>query len=266
MHFDHSVFDGAVYLTHVNFGRIAHFMALKATRFFLYEVTFRRVPNFSTAHFEEAPFFDNVDFPVDDSDSELDDATKSAYPSFWKALRRIAIQGHDHERELQFFKGEIVARRGIRDKWYHLSYWAGLLYQYFSDFGISMARPVIWWNVSVLVFAVIYGCQSEPIVQQPITTPVKCIVGDGDARIAVIRLSIYNAIPFARVRTSRQIEHIYTCLFDIKLETHRIPETHSAVPSDIPLGVEVTGIVQIVISTIFIFLLVLSVRNHFRLK
>lgn len=33
----------------------------------------------------------------------------------WRALKRIAVQAHDHERELDFLAEEIKSLRGVRD-------------------------------------------------------------------------------------------------------------------------------------------------------
>ena len=104
---------------------------------------FGTVPDFTEAHFEEAPKFDNVELkPVRLQNLEAIEA-ETSYPSRWRALRRLAIQAHDYERELQFFKGEIIARRGAEDKLTHARFWFGWLYQLLSDFGRSMGRPFV---------------------------------------------------------------------------------------------------------------------------
>ncbi len=93
-------------------------------------------------------------------------------PARWRALKRLAIQGHDTERELQFFSGEIRSQR-FAEHWPlpwpiwklkpwggALSFWAGLFYQMFSNFGRSLARPFAFWLLAVVAAAIFYAAQS----------------------------------------------------------------------------------------------------------
>jgi uncharacterized protein YjbI with pentapeptide repeats len=59
----------------------------------------------------------------------------------WRALRRLAVQGHDHENELTFLAGEIRARRGMEDKPWSAAWLFGWLYELLSDFGGSIGKP-----------------------------------------------------------------------------------------------------------------------------
>ncbi len=72
----------------------------------------------------------------------------------WRALKRLAIQAHDHARELDFFRGEIKAAR-----WAKGNFWPTVFsypYQLFSGFGGAILRPFIWWAVSVALFTCLY--------------------------------------------------------------------------------------------------------------
>ena len=149
--FEQSSFEGPAYFGGSSFAQYAEFRAIRGKGLFsLNNVKFSRVPDFSEAHFEEAPRFDNVDLKperfrkIGARKSELDPSRR------WRALRRLAIQGQDHERELQFLKGEIAARRGTQDKLFHLRFWVGWLYQILSDFGRSMVRPLLWLGIGLV--------------------------------------------------------------------------------------------------------------------
>ena len=99
---------------------------------------FEQTPTFSQADFKQAPDLDDVQFQL---------------PRFWRkgqprliplyrALRRMAIQGSDYEREQMAFKGELRSRRWTTDKPWALGTWFGLFYDGLADCGRSMARPL----------------------------------------------------------------------------------------------------------------------------
>ena len=89
-------------------------------------------------------------------------------------LRRLAAQGHDHECEIQFLTGEIIARRGTMDTWSRPRFWAGLLYEVLSDFGRSVVLPVLWLAVSIWVFAGIYGSHNPELALVPYGQEAPC--------------------------------------------------------------------------------------------
>ena len=84
---------------------------------------FSRVPAFSQSDFKQAPDLDDVRFPLPlfRGDAEL--------VARYRAIRRMAIQGADYEREQMAFKGELRSRRWTVDKPWHLGTWFGLLYE-----------------------------------------------------------------------------------------------------------------------------------------
>jgi hypothetical protein len=113
---------------------------------------FDKVPAFNQADFNQAPDLDDVEFPL---------------PSFWRgraeviaqyrALRRLAIQGADYEREQMALKGEIRSKRGTKQqRSYHAGFWYGLFYDALSDFGRSAWRPFLAWSACIIIFAVYF--------------------------------------------------------------------------------------------------------------
>jgi hypothetical protein len=78
-------------------------------------------------------------------------------PARWRALKRLAIQAHDQDREHEFFAGEIRSARFATDwplpwpvwkanAWLgFFRFWFGLFYGLTSNYGRSVARPALWW-------------------------------------------------------------------------------------------------------------------------
>ncbi|MEJ2125313.1 MAG: hypothetical protein P8Y47_11050, partial [Alphaproteobacteria bacterium] len=179
-----SSFDNAHFLSSANFG------AIRGERgFSLANATFEHVPDFIQAHFEEAPRLDNIHVHarmIDPPATFLEEITQpplSWFPRFisgawhriWHAdknnparfrtLQRLAIQGHDADREHEFFGREICAARFVTDWPVHWKlwergiwggiwrFWFGWLYEVFGGLGNSILRPFLWW---LLLMAVAY--------------------------------------------------------------------------------------------------------------
>ena len=249
-------FKGIVIFKESSFKNLAIFRAISGKGFFsLYNVKFSSLPDFTEAHFEEAPLFDDVELKPERFKKSRVHETKPNLPSRWRALRRLAIQAHDYERELQFFKGEIIARRCTEDKLKHARFWFGCLYQLLSDFGRSMGRPLLSLAISLLLFATIYAYQSPADWYQLLIEPASCIDGSGDRRIVALGISVVNAFPFAAISSSDLLNQFYTCLYGIQESAPVIPYL-----------VTFVSVIQFFVSAVLLFLFLLAVRNHFRIK
>ena len=254
--FQQCSFKSAVFFGESSFKELAIFRAISGKGVFsLYNVKFSSLPDFIEAHFEEAPQFDSVELePVRFPRLQAHE-TETNYPSRWRALRRLAIQAHDYERESQFFKGEIVARRGTEDKFTHARFWVGWLYQLLSDFGRSMGLPLLWLGFSLLSFAIFYACQSPADWYLPLVKPVSCVDGSGASRIVALGVSVINAFPFAAISSSDLLNQYYACLYGIQESAPVIPYV-----------VTFASAIQFFVSAVLLFLFFLAVRNHFRIK
>ena len=203
----------------VQFYGDANFSAIRGARAFsLANAKFQNVPDFIQAHFEEAPRLDNMRVVVRVIDRHPRPAREKGevgwkarwytiryaagrlrtfpyrairgfsqrirhagldMPSRWRALKRLAIEGHDTDRELAFFSGEVrSARFAIDWPWPRplwnaegwsgfFRFWAGLFYQILSDFGRSLLRPLLAWGLSIALFAAYYLAQSPAITDKP---------------------------------------------------------------------------------------------------
>ena len=179
--FADATFKGYTTFQGARFRKAAAFNAIRSERAFdLSDAFFEGAPDFIQAHFEEAPRLDNVlirgnraEFPwptvVHSSERDI--------PARWRALKRLAVQSHDTDRELQFFAAEVRSARYNYDwplplqieseAWGGaLRFYAGWLYQIFSDFGRSLARPFSFWLAAVAFGAVFYVSQSPEIIAQ----------------------------------------------------------------------------------------------------
>jgi uncharacterized protein YjbI with pentapeptide repeats len=185
----------------------ANFNAIRGERAFdLEKARFELVPDFIQAHFEEAPRLDNVvvvgrmvvpplEQPPEDSEDPFTRRDRHRrywercrsyprrwwrvanprifnadgnIPALWRALKRLAIQAHDQDREHEFFAGEVSAARFATDRplpwpiWQGMA-WAsfarfvlGYFYQWFSNFGRSITRPFLWWIAAIGIGAMAY--------------------------------------------------------------------------------------------------------------
>jgi len=96
-------------------------------------------------------------------------------PARWRALKRLAVQGHDTERELTMFLDEVRSARLAGDwpapfpiwkatVWVgFFRFWLGLFYEFFSGFGRSVLRPFVSWVVGVALFAAVYLGQTPAV-------------------------------------------------------------------------------------------------------
>ena len=265
--FSNSVFEGPAYFGRSSFDGLASFKGVRGKGLVLDHPKFSHVPDFSDAHFEEAPAFDNVDLGPERFGDPSEGSSRVGLPERWRALRRLATQGHDHERELQFFKGEVIARRGTHDTWRHLWFWVGWAYQILSDFGRSMVRPLLGLGLSVVVFAFIYASLNHAVWDQPFAKSIPCEVGSGDPRLAALLLSLHNAVPVAGIASTGKIREVYACLYGLEanLALTRGNSPGNCAPI-IPYGVVFAGVSQSILSVALIFLVLLAIRNRFRIR
>ena len=208
---------------------------------------FTIVPAFSQADFKQAPDLDDVKFPL---------------PGFWRkglprliplyrALRRMAIQGSDYEREQMAFKGELRSRRWTTDKWWHLGTWFGLVYDLLADCGRSMVRPILLWVASVAAFAGLYLWAADRAATAACGAPF----------VKALFLSGRNALVLFSGGRDERIAQAYRCLYG------GAGSTGGTGAPQIPDSVSfLEAFVQVPLSAVLIFLLLLAIENRFKIK
>jgi len=271
--FDQILFKGFADFSYTIFEKKISFIAIQAYGFFSFKkAEFHLVPDFNQAHFIEAPQLDDSDFSRAikyKQGNDINDVNNIS--SKWRSLKRLAIQGHDHERELFFFAEEIKSQRGVQHKalpcplnylnnkpvWQGgTRYWFGLFYQWFSDFGRSVIRPLFWLlflGVLFYIFYMKYPIENKSTQDNPITQEtISC-----ERSEAAIYLSAQSALPFlSAAGYSENIKRNYACLYG----------KNSDGKENIPNVAIFFNIAQLMLSTILIFLSLLALRNHFRIK
>ena len=90
-------------------------------------------------------------------------------------MKRLAIQGHDNENEINFFAQEIISARFVTDwpliwriwsakAWSGLvRFWCGWLYQFTSSFGRSLICPFVLWAITIILAAGYFLGQSPGV-------------------------------------------------------------------------------------------------------
>lgn len=257
MLFDQILFKGFADFSRAHFKKKISFIAIHGNGYFSFKDTiFYFVPDFTQAHFIEAPQFDESDFDIAIANRQYDNNGINNISSKWRSLKRLAIQAHDHKSELFFFAEEIKSQRGVKDKAFPdlfnlvwpggSQYWLGLLYEFFSDFGRSVWRPTWWLVFFTAIFFLIYlnpfSTQNEETTQ---------IITSCERTEAAFYLSVRHAFPiFFDASHSKKLAQSYKCLYGHVKDQPAI----------------YVGVVQTAISTMLVFLILLALRNHFKIK
>ena len=286
-----AVFGGFALFADTRFEKVADFRAINGKSFFsLNGATFLAVPHFIQAHFAEAPRLDDSRIQPPRFEGPIRAKVKNYFkgdPNLsarWRALKRLATQGHDHMHELEFFKNERVTGRGSMYRRWQLVFWVDVFYGWLSNFGRSIGRPLILWAASALAFAPLYlgahfdragkslsvvGWIIDRFVIQPFGTvvapPLHCLAGSGDPWHAALWISARKALLFFGLDSSDKLTQHYACLYGVIP-----PATSGQLPAgvylDVPNSVIAFGIAQHIISAVLLFLLLLAIRNHFRIR
>ena len=243
--FEHAaVFEG------VQFGakgepRNANFGGIKADRaFIISKAFFSTVPFFQQADLKQAPDLDDVRFPAP---VVLARGRGQPIPRY-RAIRRIAIQGADYEREQMAFKGEVRSKRWTEHKPWHAAFWFGIAYDALSDYGRSIARPLAIWVASAIAFAAIYAWNAGVAVSG---WGSPCADDGASKALKALTLSAANSLPLIGSSRSEVAAEFYTkCL---------------ALPHA-PAWSPILQIGQTLWSAVLLFLFLLALRNQFKIK
>ena len=243
-------FESATFQNSTTFGRAkfqqqASFAGVKVERAFdMTGAKFAQVPAFNQADFKQAPDLDDVEFPL---------------PGFWRrgdpklipqyrAIRRMAIQGAEYEREQMAFKGETRSKRGTEHKPWHTAFWFGVAYDAFSDFGRSIARPLAIWLASGLAFAASYLWNACAAVSE---WGSACAGDRASKALKAATLSAANSLPLIGSSRGEVAKEFYT-------ECLALPHA--------PAWSPILQIWQTLWSAVLLFLFLLALRNQFKIK
>ena len=274
-----SRFEGAVYFAGINV----------SSTFVLGGATFQEIPTFNQAHFTQAPRLDDFTIRPSRLRSRLVAAAHTIYQagfsardqlqnvthfverrkdlsSRWSELKRLAVQRHDHQRELNFFRHELLARRWSVDRPWHTTFWTGCAYELFSGFGTSIGRPLLFWLGSVaIVMLVTLDIHDRYHRELPDRASGQCVEGTGQPLKAALQLSVHKAI-FGAAISRGELDRLHACLFGF--DPAPIGGADSSIrPRPIyPNSLTVLGFLEFVWSSVMLFLIGLALRNHYRIK
>ena len=191
------------------------------------------------------------------------------------------------------------SKRGPINKWYHPTFWYGILYDLFSDFGRSTLRPLLAWIFVIIEFTAFYLSQNEVMQrdlalkdvwwgsaavqagQYAVANSLSCYAPPNEkssdpnetrigglseklrsqtnARAEALHLAFRNA--FVVLDGGSDASHrMYGCLYGLELYAGQNP-----VPI-VPSAVSTASAIQKLISGVLIFLFGLALRNMLKVK
>lgn len=214
-------------------------------------------PNFIQANFKEAPRLDNIEIAknilpgkfLNSITTHIPTETKARY----QALKRLAIQAHDHENEQRFWAGELRSDRSLRTEdggWnlrplYSAFWWGNIAYGCVSDYGRSIVRPIGALLILICLMTGLHLTKSK--------TPLTYNKAFSAGYIAANKSFLYLGTD----PTKRSIiKEKYSALYGAnENQTPKIPKT-----------ILTAEFFQTLLSAIFIFLALLGIRNNFKMK
>ena len=240
--FASAIFGNATYFNAAKFVDEADFEGIKAERTFdMAGATFSKVPAFNQSDFKQAPDLDQVDFPLDGSI-----AGNQALAPLYRALRRMAIQGADYEREQLAFKGELRSRRWSTDKPWHIGLWLGIFYDAIADCGRSIVRPLFAWLLVIISFSGFYLFNAGVLTND---WQSWCEHSPMRKWERALSLSMSVAVPVIGNSRAEEVKLFYDCMSEEKKGS----EKEGSISSKVPLSANVLQVVEF------------SVERHFDL-
>ena len=215
-----------------------------------------KVPDFRDAVFQRPPEVSNMEVPPPKFKKKLwwqqlcfRRAADEKDVEKYRKLKSMASAAHDHEKDVEFFAYEMMAKRGQETD----TFWGLLfntLYYSFSGYGQSFLRPMSWMISSFLSFGIFYCCTIFIFIENWKWSDV------GFASL----LSLRNVLPIGSVLSRFSItpeEHVswFSCKYKM-LDREGLSVD----------WITVIGVFQNIFGVIFLFLFLLVLRNKFRLK
>lgn len=216
---------------------------------------FDMVPDFRDAKFDRPPEVAGMMVPRPKLTWRKRIAADKNDVAKFRKLKSMALAANDHERDGEFFAGEMLAKRGTETTGR-----AGLafnwLYWKLSDFGQSFMLPAWWMIRAFLMFA----AANVAVISIGMPDTLATISSRFEAIAFSTLLSLKNTIPLlgslVRFAPSPEKHKGWFQRYYDTLTGHQ-----STVDWLISLGV-----VQNILGGVLLFLFLLAVRNKFRLK
>ena len=212
---------------------------------------FSKVPDFRDAKFDRPPSVANMFVPRPKLvrrgwrrfkvAAQLGDAGK------YRKLKAMALAANDHEKDGEFFAYEMLAKRGVEPTGFFPLLF-NTLYHQLGNFGQSYIRPMAWMVASFIFFVAVYGAIIGPAGGWPHNF------------LFAIEYSFRNSVPlfgalFRTLPTPKNYIGWFDAMFG-KLDATNV-------------NMELIGwfgMAQAFFGGVLLFLLLLALRNKFRLK
>lgn len=233
----HSIFKNVVDFSQTKFSENAifskaeflHILSLTGAQFK------KRLPDFDATDFRQPPRLSDIEFPAPWQLEEKDSAHK------YRRLKELAATAHDHHTEGRLFRYELLAKRGTEVT----GYWGKLgisAYEWSSRCGQNFGRAMELWLWSVIVFTIAYVTVANTGQETSLRYYQALEVG---------LFSLLNSLPLLGTGLAKQSPALLNTL-DYQAAQNWM--------------VTVLLLMQNVISTIFLFLAGLGLRNFFKLR
>jgi len=199
------------------------------------EVWFYQLPNFVGTEVKIIPSLQIMNFKFEESH---DPDVAICY----RKLKQWAIDGADHEKEIFFFAKEMRAKRVYELKRYRADWIWNLLYQVFSYYGTSVFRPAVGLLAVYLIFFGLYW-----ILQ------IWCLPGQ----------QCLNELTYLFYLAG---ENLFPLPGGIKLKPDVIAECLYGGLKNTPGIMLLLTKLESIFGAIFLFLIILGIRNKFKIK
>jgi uncharacterized protein YjbI with pentapeptide repeats len=250
--FASATFEQLAAFSAVKFSRQASFAGIKTGRSFNTKgAVFGEMPAFNQADFKNAADLDEIPLPL----PGFWQAGKRGFIAEYRAIRRMAIQSANYERQHFALKGELRSRRWTTDKPWHAGFWLGFLYDGFADCGRSIMRPLFVWLLSLAAFAALYLYNAGV----PLTEWQGACEGSATQKWEkAASLSLNSSVPLIVGNHSEDVRSFYACVSQAALL--------AGPNAEIPLSATAIQVLQLLISAALIFLFLLAVKNRYKVK
>lgn len=262
------------------FNKLADFSAIQSKNAFtLIDSSFNtELPDFIQANFKEAPRLDNIEFGDEIPPGNFKNSiTTFIHPDIkarYQALKRLAVQAHDHENEQRFWADVLRSDRSLRteDGGWNLRplvsafWWGNIAYGFFSNYGRSIVLPLANFLAFILIMAGIHiyahnTLNKDPIPASRTKTHItkQSDLKDCNIRSSAFRVAAKNGAIGLLQNPAKRSTFVrdYTCLYGTYIDnvTPKIPNTIFWIE-----------LFHTLFSAILIFLTLLGIRNNFKLK
>lgn len=278
--FSTALFEKYTSFKQVVFKKNANLNAIQSdSAFNLEKATFEKeVPDFIQANFKEAPRLDHVKIGDDVAPGSFKNSINTfIHPDIkarYQALKRLAVQAHDHENEQRFWAGELRSDRSLKheDGGWNLRplvsafWWGNIAYEFFSDFGRSIVRPLLSLFILLCIMTNIHLLAHHTLNKEPISTSrtkthitKQSDLKDCDIRSSAFRVAAKNGAIGLLQNPAKRSTFVrdYTCLYGTYNDN---------VTPKIPNSIFWIELLHTLFSAILIFLTLLGIRNNFKLK